>query len=85
MGNIYIPEICKVGFQHRGRTGCLMIFDDEAYVELQELCRKTPRGLREAAYDYLPETMEQLKRWTRSDLIPFLFVGWLERREKKSK
>jgi len=60
------------------------VFDDAAYVELQELCMQSPHRLREAAYDYLPDTMEQLKRWTRSDLIPFLFANWLKRREEKS-
>jgi len=60
-----------------------LIFDNAAYVELQELCMKSPHRLREAAYDYLPDTMEQLKRWTRSDLIPFLFARWLSHRNDK--
>ena len=60
-----------------------LIFDDAAYIELQELCMQSPQRLREAAHEFLPDTMKELRSWQRSDLIPLLFVHWLRHRNDK--
>ena len=58
--------------------------DDEAYAHLSVLCEKSPNQLRWAAYDHRAESLEQLKRWKRRELIPFLFDLWLQKREEKA-
>jgi hypothetical protein len=56
--------------------------DDKAYAYLAELCEKPPNTLRRMAYDHRPESLEQLKRWKRRDLIPFLFDLWMQKQKR---
>jgi ribonuclease BN (tRNA processing enzyme) len=52
----------------------------EAYSKLVEIAGLTPNELRSRAYDHTTDTMEQLRKWKRGDLVALVFDSWLRRR-----
>ena len=56
--------------------------DIDAYSYLSSLGDKSPKELREMVQYHRSETLSQLKRWSRGQLIACRFDNWLEERTK---